>query len=95
MSGPAQPVEVNELFHPHDAAPLRSAYQALIDGKRKRFQRRVEVLTGRGDTTWVELTVSALRDAAGNPTHYVTMVEDVADQQLLEQRVRQLSLHDR
>jgi diguanylate cyclase (GGDEF)-like protein/PAS domain S-box-containing protein len=82
------------VFHPDDAAPLRSAYQALTDGKRERFQRRVKALTGRGDTTWVALTVSVLRDAVDNPARHVTMVEDVADQQLLEQRVRHQSLHD-
>ncbi|HWR48904.1 MAG TPA: diguanylate cyclase [Pseudonocardiaceae bacterium] len=85
---------LSELFHPDDAAPLRSVYQALIDGKRERFQRRVKALTERGDTTSVALTVSVLRDAVGNPTHHITMVEDVADQQLLEQRVRHQSLHD-
>ncbi|MDQ3762970.1 MAG: EAL domain-containing protein [Actinomycetota bacterium] len=85
---------LDELFHPDDARPLRSAYQALTEGKRERFQWRVKALTGRGDTTWVALTVSVLRDAVGNPTHHVTMVEDIADQQLLEQRVRHQSLHD-
>ncbi len=86
--------DLAELFDPDDAARLRSAYQALTEGKRGRLQRRARALTGRGDTTWVALTVSLLRDAAGNPTRHVTMVEDVADQQLLEQRVRHQSLHD-
>lgn len=86
--------DLGELFHPDDAAPLRSACQALIDGKRERVQRRVKALSGSGDTTWVALTVSVLRDAVGNPTHHITMVEDVAEQQLLEQRVRHQSLHD-
>ena len=86
--------DLSELVHPHHTAPLRSAYQALIDGKRERFQRRVKVLNGCGDTTWVALTVSVLRDAAGHPTHHITMVEDITEQQLLEQRVRHQALHD-
>jgi diguanylate cyclase (GGDEF)-like protein/PAS domain S-box-containing protein len=86
--------DVAELFHPDDAAMLRAAYQALTDGNRRRFQRRVTALTGRGDTTGVALTISLLRDPVGIPTHHVTIVEDVADQQLLEQRVRYQSLHD-
>ncbi|MGH3770512.1 MAG: putative bifunctional diguanylate cyclase/phosphodiesterase [Pseudonocardiaceae bacterium] len=85
---------LSELVHPTDAAPLRSAYQALTDGKRDRFPCRVKALTGHGDPTWVTLTGSVLRDATGNPTRHVTMVEDVADQQLLEQRVRHQALHD-
>lgn len=83
-----------ELFHPDDLALLRTGYRALIDGTRGRLHRRAKLLTGRGDATLVALTVSMLRDAAGNPTHYVTMVEDIAERHLLEQRVRHQSLHD-
>ncbi len=86
--------EVSELFHPDDAALLQAAYQALRDGKRERFQNRVKLLAANGDTTWVALTVTVLRDAAGGLTHHVTMVEDFTDRQLLEQRVRHQSLHD-
>ncbi|MGH3801445.1 MAG: putative bifunctional diguanylate cyclase/phosphodiesterase [Pseudonocardiaceae bacterium] len=86
--------EVSELFHPHDATLLVAAYQALRDGKRERFHHRVKLLAANGDPTWVALTVSVLCDAAGSPTHHVTMVEDYTDRQLLEQRVRHQSLHD-
>ncbi|MGH3787509.1 MAG: putative bifunctional diguanylate cyclase/phosphodiesterase [Pseudonocardiaceae bacterium] len=85
---------ISELLHPDDAPPVVAAYQALVEGRRGRFQRRVRALAGHGDTTWVALTVSVVRDLQGNPTHHVTMVEDVADRQLLEQRVRYQSLHD-
>ncbi|MDQ4104080.1 MAG: diguanylate cyclase [Actinomycetota bacterium] len=85
---------ISELLHPDDAAPVVAAYRGLVEGKRGRFQRRIRALAGNGDTTWVALTVSVLRDSLGNPTHHVTMVEDVADRQLLEQRVRHQSLHD-
>ncbi|MGH3775096.1 MAG: putative bifunctional diguanylate cyclase/phosphodiesterase [Pseudonocardiaceae bacterium] len=86
--------EISELFHRDDAALLQAAYQALRDGTRERFQNRVKLLAGNGDTTWVALTVTVLRDAAGSPAHHLTMVEDFTDRQLLEQRVRHQSLHD-
>jgi len=86
--------ELAEILHPDDAALLQAGYQALIDGKRGRLQRRTRVITGRGDATWVALTVSLLRDVTGQATHHVTMVEDIAERQLLEQRVRHQSLHD-
>ncbi len=86
--------DISELFHPDDAALLRTAYQGLIDGKPERFPSRVTLLAVNGDTTWVALTVSVLRDLAGSSTHHLTMVEDFTDRQLLEQRVRHQSLHD-
>jgi diguanylate cyclase (GGDEF)-like protein/PAS domain S-box-containing protein len=82
------------LFDPDDAASLQVGYTALLDGTRGRLHRRARIRTGRGDTTGVALTVSVLRDAAGNPQRHVTIVEDIADQELLEQRVRHQSLHD-
>lgn len=86
--------DLAEIFDPDDTAGLRTEYQELTGGKRGRLERRVKALTGRGDTTWVALTATVLRNAVGKPTRHVTMVENVADQQLLEHRVRHQSLHD-
>ncbi|MGH3824315.1 MAG: putative bifunctional diguanylate cyclase/phosphodiesterase [Pseudonocardiaceae bacterium] len=82
------------LFDPDDAASLQVGYKSLLDGTRERLHRRTKMRTGRGDTTGVALTVSVLRDASGNPKRHLTTVEDIADQALLEQRVRHQSLHD-
>lgn len=82
------------LFDPDDVASLQVGYQSLLDGQRGRLHRRTKIRTERGDVTGVALTVSVLRDASGNPKRYITMVEDIADQELLEQRVRHQSLHD-
>jgi diguanylate cyclase (GGDEF)-like protein/PAS domain S-box-containing protein len=83
-----------EFFEPADMASLQAGYQSLLAGQRKRFQRRAQMLTGRGESTLVALTVSVLRDAAGNPTRHITTVEDVTDQELLAQQVRYQSLCD-
>jgi diguanylate cyclase (GGDEF)-like protein/PAS domain S-box-containing protein len=95
--------ELGEIFHPDDAATLTAAYQGLSDrtqgpysceGRKRGFQRKVKLLAANGDTIWAVLTVLVLRDAAGNPTHHLTMIEDITDRQLLEQRVRHQTLHD-
>ncbi|HEX2298870.1 MAG TPA: EAL domain-containing protein [Pseudonocardiaceae bacterium] len=86
--------DVRELFHPEDAGLLAAIYRDLADGLRSRFRARVKLLDAKGDTTWASLAVSVLRDAAGSPTHHVTMVEDVTDVHLLEERLRHQTLHD-
>jgi diguanylate cyclase (GGDEF)-like protein/PAS domain S-box-containing protein len=85
---------VRELFHPEDVASLAATYRNLAHGRRSRFRARVKLLDAKGDTTWASLAVSLLRDADGTPTHHVTMVEDVTDVHLLEQRLRHQTLHD-
>lgn len=85
---------VHEFFHPEDAERLSAAYQELIDGQRARFRTRVKLLAAKEDPTWASLAVSVLLDAEGNPAQHVTMVEDVSDVHLLEQRLRDQTLHD-
>src|SRR5262249_18640146 len=58
------------------------------------FQKKVKLLAANGDSIWAMLTVLVLRDTMDNPTHHLTMIEDINDRQLLEQRVRHQSLHD-
>ncbi|MGH4025758.1 MAG: putative bifunctional diguanylate cyclase/phosphodiesterase [Pseudonocardiaceae bacterium] len=86
--------DIRELFHPEDAGLLAAIYQNLANGQRSRFRARVKLLDANGDTTWASLAVSLLRDAEGTPTHHVTMVEDVTDVHLLEERLRHQTLHD-
>ncbi|MDQ4009737.1 MAG: EAL domain-containing protein [Actinomycetota bacterium] len=87
--------DIGELFHPDHATTLRAAYQGLSAGKPTPLRRsRAKLLAANGDTTLATLIVSVLRDAAGSPTHHVTMIQDVTDVHLLEQRVRHQSLHD-
>ncbi|HET9254386.1 MAG TPA: diguanylate cyclase, partial [Pseudonocardiaceae bacterium] len=95
--------EIRELFHPDDTAALSTAYRALDERTRgpyacqepkRGFQKKVKLLAANGDAIWTILTVLVLRDTMGEPTHHLTMIEDINDRQLLEQRVRHQSLHD-
>ncbi len=87
--------DIGELFDPDDAAMLRAAYQGLSEGRPAPFRSsRAKFVAANGDTTLVTLTVTVLRDGAGRPTHHITMVQDVTDVHLLQQRLRHQSLHD-
>lgn len=87
--------DIGELFDPDDAAMLRAAYQGLNAGRPAPFRSsRAKFVAANGDTTLVTLTVTVLRDGAGRPTHHITMVQDVTDVHLLQQRLRHQSLHD-
>lgn len=85
-----------ELFHPNDVAPLRSVYQDLVDGRSAayRLPQRIRLIDKYGEPAWTYLAVSLLRDADGEPTHQVTIVEDVTELHLLGQALRHQSLHD-
>ncbi|MGH3974455.1 MAG: putative bifunctional diguanylate cyclase/phosphodiesterase [Pseudonocardiaceae bacterium] len=85
-----------DLFHPDDVAPLRIAYQELVEGKRtgSRLAQRIRLIDKDGEPAWTYLAVALLRNVDGAPTDQVTIVEDVTELHLLGQELRHQSLHD-
>ncbi|HEX2297716.1 MAG TPA: EAL domain-containing protein, partial [Pseudonocardiaceae bacterium] len=85
-----------ELVHPDDVASLKASCQELLTAGRTRFRppRRFRLIGRDGEPAWTYLAVSLLHDADGNPTHQVTIVEDVTELHLLGEQLRHQSLHD-
>jgi diguanylate cyclase (GGDEF)-like protein/PAS domain S-box-containing protein len=87
---------VYELFDPDDVPLLRNAHLALVGGQgtRCRLPHRLRLIDKDGEPAWTYLAVSLLHNADGEPTHHVTIVEDVTELHLLGERLAHQSLHD-
>ncbi len=87
---------VYEMFHADDVAPLRIAYRELVHGRKARFRlpQRLRLIDKDGEPAWTYLAVSLLHDADGEPTHHVTIAEDVTELHLLGESLSHQSLHD-
>ncbi|MFR9727615.1 putative bifunctional diguanylate cyclase/phosphodiesterase [Saccharopolyspora sp. MS10] len=86
---------IHDLFHPEEAAYLNAAYAELAEGgPGQRLRERRRLLRADGEQAWAYLAVSLLRDADGEPKHIVTMVEDISDLYLLQERIQYQALHD-
>jgi PAS domain S-box-containing protein/diguanylate cyclase (GGDEF)-like protein len=88
-------LELNDLFAAEDLPMAREHYQNLLSGdddarSRVRFRLRRK----DGETAWVYLATSVLRDTDHRTLHIATMVEDISDLYLLEQRLNHQALHD-
>lgn len=85
-----------KLFHPDDVAPLRVAYQELVEERRtgSRLPQRIRLIDKDGEPAWTYLAVTLLRNVDGEPTEQVTIMEDVTELHLLGQELRHQSLHD-
>ena len=78
-----------DFFHPEDKAVLCAprtgrCAKATLD----RFRDQRKLIRADGEPVWVHLAVSLLRDADGEPTHHVTMVEDISELHLLQTQPR-------
>ncbi|WP_232836631.1 diguanylate cyclase domain-containing protein [Lentzea terrae] len=86
--------ELIDFFHPEDAAALGAKYRQVRDGHVDRFRDQRKLIREDGEPVWVYLAVSLLRDADGEPTHHVTMVEDISELHLLQRSLDHQLLHD-
>lgn len=86
---------IHDLFHPDDAEYLARAYAELAeaDGPQRLRERR-RLIKASGEQAWANLSVSVLRDVDGSPASFLTVVQDVSELHLLQQRFQYQGLHD-
>ncbi|GAA2967007.1 EAL domain-containing protein [Actinokineospora diospyrosa] len=92
--GTLEPGSIDELFHPQEREYLRERYDELAAGVCDSLHERTQFVRADGETTWVRIGVSLLRDRDDLPAHHVTMVEDISDLYLLENRLSYQGTHD-
>ncbi|WP_078860222.1 putative bifunctional diguanylate cyclase/phosphodiesterase [Streptomyces rubellomurinus] len=71
-----------------------SLFPELVDGGRERFRVEKQLRHRAGHTVWSKLTVSLIRDGAGEPLYILALVEDLTEQRRLGDRLEYQALHD-
>jgi PAS domain S-box-containing protein len=83
-----------DAVHPDQRAEITRALDDLIAGRAERHRCEVQ-LVGHGDTrVWGNLALSAVRDGTGSARFVVAMAEDVTQQKLAEEQLRQAQKMD-
>lgn len=85
---------VFDLVHADEATTLRNTYRELAETGNENFRLQRRLICADGDTAWVFLAVSLLRDGNGKPVNYVTVVEDMSDVYLTQEQMSRQALHD-
>ncbi|RZJ85239.1 MAG: PAS domain S-box protein, partial [Brevundimonas sp.] len=67
-----------DITHPDDLDADVGRLHALLAGRMASCQMEKRYLRKDGGVVWVELTVSLVRDAAGDPLFFITHVQDIA-----------------
>jgi PAS domain S-box-containing protein len=66
-----------DLTHPDDLARSMEYRQRLIDGKVQHYSLEKRYIRKTGATVWGHVSVSFLRDEAGDPEYTITVVKDI------------------
>jgi diguanylate cyclase (GGDEF)-like protein len=85
---------ITELFRDDRAGDVMRIYRRLLDDAAGPMQEQRRLRRDNGEKVWVLLAVSLLRDEAGDPAYFVTMVQDVTELRLLQDRLGHQLLFD-
>ncbi len=78
-----------DLTHPDDLAADLARVEALLAGAGERYALEKRYRHQDGSMVWAMLTVSLLRDAAGRPERFVSVVEDISARKAAEAALRE------
>jgi diguanylate cyclase (GGDEF)-like protein/PAS domain S-box-containing protein len=82
------------IIHPDDVYNHRARQQQLLSGEIPAFQVEKRYFDAAGETVAALVSVSLVRDSAGEPLHYIVQLQDISERKELEEHLRHLGDHD-
>ena len=73
-----------DLLHPDDRDAVRPGVRALLAGELDQLAGERRLLARDGEDRYVRINVALVRDARGEPLHFVGQVEDATDRRAAE-----------
>jgi PAS domain S-box-containing protein len=73
-----------EITHPEDLDSDVAQARAVLAGDIETYTTEKRYLTSAGDPVWIDLTVSLVRKASGEPEYFVAVIADIALRKLAE-----------
>jgi len=67
------------ITHPDDLEPDLASVSRLLAGEIDSFQMEKRYLGKRGNTVWISLNASVVRDPAENPVYFIGQIEEITE----------------
>lgn len=83
---------LDDFCLPVDLEAEQAATHRMIRGELQHFRRERQLAHHSGHLVWVNATASVLRDPAGRPKLFVSVIEDITERKRSEERQRFLAL---
>src|SRR5262249_38354194 len=78
-----------DITHPDDLVASLDSLAALMQGESAVLRHEKRYARKDGSPVWVELFTSLQRDAAGQPTYAIAVIQDISERRRLEEALRQ------
>jgi diguanylate cyclase (GGDEF)-like protein/PAS domain S-box-containing protein len=82
------------ITHPDDVATGELGRADLVAGREPIHHTEKRYLRPNGETVWVSVHATLVRDADGNPSHILGQIQDITDRRRLDERLQHLVDHD-
>ncbi|MEA2155106.1 MAG: hypothetical protein QOE11_1246 [Solirubrobacteraceae bacterium] len=82
------------ITHPDDLPADFAVMRDLIDGRIGSSDDEKRYLRPDGSVAWVARTTTLVRDAAGEPLHFLDQIQDITERRRFERELRHLADHD-
>lgn len=77
-----------QITHPDDLPRSRAAADRFSRGLATTLEFEKRYIHKQGQAIWGRVRISQVRDGSGQPTHFITQVEDISERRLAEERLR-------
>ncbi len=79
-----------DITHPDDLEADLDLVRQLLEGQGSGYAREKRYLRPDGSVVWGRLTITLVRDAQGQPQHFVSLVDDITQRRATDDALRQL-----
>jgi PAS domain S-box-containing protein len=80
-----------DITHPDDLDKDRQLQEQILAGRIHTYSVEKRFFRKNGTIVWVDLTLSLMRDTHGQPEYFISVVYDITDRKLAEQRLARVS----
>lgn len=84
-------MDFQSITHPDDLDSDLALVREMLEGSRLYYHTEKRYVHRAGHLVWVLLSVSMVRDDAGNPRYFIAQIQDVSDRKRLQQQLNELT----
>jgi PAS domain S-box-containing protein len=84
-------MQVPELSHPDDRQKDSEMFQRVMRGEASDYRIEKRYVRKDGAIVWVNVNMTVIRDAAGQPTRTMATIEEITERKQLEEALRESS----
>ncbi len=84
-------MRVPEITHPEDRERDWEAFQGVVRGEAPDYRLEKRYVRKDGSLVWVNVNMTVLRDADGQPLRTMATIEDITERKQAEERIRKLT----